>query len=122
VRNKKVIIIGAGVAGLATSARLAARGFEVEVYERADKPGGKLNAFTLNGYRFDAGPSLFTMPQFVEELLKLNPTKNYHFNYSRLNILCNYFYSNGIRFNAPSQKEEFIKKASAIFKEDQAYA
>jgi phytoene desaturase len=118
VRNKKVIIIGAGVAGLATSARLAARGFEVEVYERADKPGGKLNAFTLNGYRFDAGPSLFTMPQFVEELLKLNPTKNYHFNYSRLNILCNYFYSNGIRFNAPSQKEEFIKKASAIFKED----
>ena len=119
MNSNKVIIIGAGVAGLATSARLAAKGFKVEVFEKADKPGGKLNAFTINGYRFDAGPSLFTMPQFVEELLKLNPSKDYQFKYNRLNTLCHYFFANGTRFNAPAHKEDFIKKASEIFNEDQ---
>jgi len=68
---KKAILIGSGVAGLATSIRLALKGYKTHVFEVNSYPGGKLSAFELEGYRFDAGPSLFTMPQFVTELFEL---------------------------------------------------
>jgi heterodisulfide reductase subunit A-like polyferredoxin len=65
----KVIVIGAGIAGLAASLRLASKGYEVHVYEANAYPGGKLSEFKLGNYRFDAGPSLFTLPHLVEDLL-----------------------------------------------------
>ncbi|MCB0684132.1 MAG: NAD(P)-binding protein, partial [Saprospiraceae bacterium] len=57
----KIGIIGAGIAGLAAAVRMAAHGYEVDVFEANPYPGGKLSEFRLGGYRFDAGPSLFTM-------------------------------------------------------------
>ena len=45
MNKKKVVVIGAGVAGLATAARLASIGFEVVVFEKNSEPGGKLTAF-----------------------------------------------------------------------------
>lgn len=69
--NKKAVVIGAGIAGIASAIRLQLKGFEVTVYEKNPYPGGKLSVFQLGDYRFDAGPSLFTMPQFVEELFSL---------------------------------------------------
>ena len=65
---KKAIVIGAGIGGLATSIRLAKKGYHVSVFEKNDYPGGKLSTFNLGKYRFDAGPSLFTMPHFVTDL------------------------------------------------------
>ena len=58
----KVIIVGSGIAGLATAARLVAKGYDVSIFESASLTGGKIHSFQLEGYRFDAGPSLFTMP------------------------------------------------------------
>ena len=66
--RSKATIIGSGVAGLASAIRLAVQGFEVSVYEKNAKPGGKLSSFEKDGFQFDAGPSLFTQPQNVEEL------------------------------------------------------
>ena len=68
---KKSIVIGAGIAGIATSIRLAKKGYTVEVYESNAYPGVKLSAFSSEGFRFDAGPSLFTMPQYVDALFEL---------------------------------------------------
>jgi len=62
----KVAIIGAGIAGMCAAIRMAARGYEVDVYEKSDKVGGKLHSFSVDGYRFDFGPSLFTMPDYLE--------------------------------------------------------
>jgi len=62
---KQAVVIGSGIAGLASSIRLAIKGYDVNVFEANSYPGGKLSAFELEGYRFDAGPSLFTMPHFV---------------------------------------------------------
>jgi phytoene dehydrogenase-like protein len=56
---KKVIVIGSGVSGIAVSIRLALKGYDVQVFEQNSYPGGKLSSFSLKGYRFDAGPSLF---------------------------------------------------------------
>ena len=67
----KIGIIGAGIAGLAAAVRMANRGYDVNVFEANSYPGGKLSEFRANGYRFDAGPSLFTMPQYVEELFEI---------------------------------------------------
>ena len=70
--NNKVAIIGSGIAGIATSIRLKAKGFDVTVYEKNSFPGGKLSSFKLGEFRFDAGPSLFTMPQYVDELFEIS--------------------------------------------------
>ena len=64
----RVGVVGAGVGGLATAVRLAALGHEVTVLEQADRPGGKCGLVELDGYRFDSGPSLLTMPWVVRDL------------------------------------------------------
>jgi phytoene desaturase len=93
---KKAIIIGSGAGGMAASIRLAVQGFSVEVYEKNHCPGGKLSAFEKDGFIFDAGPSLFTQPQNIEELFTLaeEPIEAY-FSYKPVNIACKYFYENG---------------------------
>ena len=65
----KVVIIGAGVGGLATAVRLAAAGHRVTLYERAREVGGKLGRLTVGEFRFDTGPSLVTLPQVFAEVL-----------------------------------------------------
>lgn len=109
--NKRVVIIGSGVAGLATAIRLVVQGFSVSVYEKNSYPGGKLSAFEKDGYYFDAGPSLFTQPQNIEELFALanEPIENY-FSYTKLNIACKYFFENGKIVNAYSDANLFAKE------------
>jgi diapolycopene oxygenase len=127
----KIAIIGSGIAGLAASVRLACAGHTVTVLEANEYPGGKLSAFTQAGYRFDAGPSLFTLPQLVNELFELagkNPQA--HFQYIQLERACNYFYEDGTHFTAYHNRQQFanelkqkldLNDASALFKKlDQA--
>ena len=64
-------VIGSGIAGLATAIRLKSRGFNVDVFEANEYPGGKLAEKNGNGYRFDLGPSVFTMPHLIDELFEL---------------------------------------------------
>ncbi len=73
--GKKVIIVGSGIAGLAAAIRLSLKGYQVIVFESNSYPGGKLSELNMEGYRFDAGPSLFTLPEQVEELFELADKK-----------------------------------------------
>ena len=112
----KAIVIGAGIAGIAAALRLRALGMEVDVFEANDYPGGKLHAFELAGYRFDAGPSLFTMPELVSELFQLfGESSEDYFEYSRKELVCNYFWEDGIRFSVNSNREIFAKEAADKF-------
>ena len=72
---KTAVVIGAGIGGIAAALRLSKKGYQVIVFEANNYPGGKLSAFSLGKYRFDAGPSLFTMPHFVNELFELHGEK-----------------------------------------------
>ena len=94
--QRKAIIIGSGIGGMAVAIRLAVQGFKVEVFEKNTYPGGKLTAFTKDQYHFDAGPSLFTQPQNIEELFELagEPMSDY-FSYQPVDVACKYFYENG---------------------------
>ena len=84
----KALIIGAGIAGIAAAIRLRMKGFDVEVFEQNNYPGGKLSDFKLGDFQFDAGPSLFTQPQLVNELFEMADEQiDKHFQYYRLPIL-----------------------------------
>jgi 1-hydroxycarotenoid 3,4-desaturase len=61
LRDARVVVVGAGVAGLATAVDLAARGVDVTVLERAAEPGGKLRQVPVDGVGIDSGPTVFTM-------------------------------------------------------------
>jgi len=104
----KAIIIGAGIAGIAAAIRLAIKGHQVEVFEASAQAGGKLSEIKLGPFRFDAGPSLFTMPQYVDELFSLagkNPSD--YFQYEKLETICNYFYEDGTRIHAFADPVKF---------------
>jgi phytoene desaturase len=107
----KAIIIGAGIAGIASSIRLALKGYQVEVFEAGSIAGGKLSEMKLNNFRFDMGPSLFTMPHYVDELFALagkNPAD--YFQYEKLDIVCNYFYEDGTRISAFADRNKFANE------------
>lgn len=107
----KVIVIGAGVAGMASAIRLAVQGMEVSVYEKNSYPGGKLSHFTIGDYQFDAGPSLFTQPQNIEELFALagEPIADY-FSYRKMPVSCHYFYEDGTMVKAYADREQFDRE------------
>lgn len=107
---KKAIIIGSGIAGMASAIRLAVQGFTVTIFEKNDYPGGKLSAFETDGFAFDAGPSLFTQPQHIEALFEMagEPIADY-FKYQPVEIACKYFYENGTVLTAPANADDFDK-------------
>ncbi len=81
------------------------------VYESNRYPGGKLSAFSSEGYRFDAGPSLFTMPQYVDALFELcDEDPRAHFTYQKKEIGCEYFWPDGTRLTAFSDQDRFLQE------------
>jgi phytoene desaturase len=108
---KKAIIVGSGIAGMASAIRLRNSGYSVNVFESNSYPGGKLSDFKLNEFRFDAGPQLFTLPDLVDDLFILcgeNPSD--FFNYKKKEIACNYFWEDGVNLKAYSNQDKFINE------------
>jgi phytoene desaturase len=89
----KIVVIGAGVGGMSVAARLAKQGHQVTIYEAADRTGGKCRTEWIDGYAFDTGPSLLTLPAIFKDLFiktgprfekvlsisAVNPSFSYHF-------------------------------------------
>jgi phytoene desaturase len=67
----RVVVVGAGLGGLAAALRLRAAGVEVTVLERADQVGGRASRMERDGFAFDLGPSVLTMPGYFAELFAL---------------------------------------------------
>lgn len=70
VAGGKVAVIGSGFGGLAAAVRLQALGFSVTLFEARDKPGGRAYVYEDRGFIFDAGPTVITAPQCLEELFQ----------------------------------------------------
>lgn len=69
--SKKIIVIGSGFGGLSAATRLAARGYEVELFEKGDKIGGRAYVHEINGFKFDGGPTVITAPWIFDEIWEL---------------------------------------------------
>jgi phytoene desaturase len=63
----KAVVVGAGVGGLAAAARLARQGFDVQLFEKTDGPGGRCNRLRVDGFSWDIGPTIVLMPEVFEE-------------------------------------------------------
>ncbi|MCD9625332.1 phytoene desaturase family protein [Rhabdothermincola salaria] len=66
----RVVVVGAGLAGLSAACHLRGAGHDVLVVERDAGPGGRAHDLRLEGYRFDAGPTVFTMPELVDDCFR----------------------------------------------------
>ena len=64
----RIIVIGSGFGGLSVAARLAARGHQVELFEKRDKLGGRAYVYNIDGYRFDGGPTVITAAWIFDEI------------------------------------------------------
>ena len=115
-----VSIIGSGIGGLSAAIRLRNKGHDVNVFEKNNIPGGKLSTFKLGEFRFDAGPSLFTMPGLVDELFEIcNENPRDYFNYKKKDIHCKYHWDDGTKFIAYSNKLKFINEIIKKFNVDE---
>jgi phytoene desaturase len=126
---KHAIVIGAGIGGLATAIRLARQGIQVSVYEASERAGGKIGERRIKGFRFDAGPSLFTLPELVSELLD----DDLQISVKKLDVITRYFYPDGtdlsaygdaqkmaeeieLKLNVPANKVTgYLRKASTVY-------
>lgn len=131
--HKKVLVVGAGLGGLATTLRLVKKGYSVEILEKNEQAGGRLNQIKKDGFTFDTGPSFFSMSYEFEEFARdcgirlpfeyfeLDPLYSVHFSdnpktfqlYKDVDKLAEQF-----KDIEPDFKQKFIKyqaKAGALF-------
>ena len=115
----KVSIIGAGIGGLTAACLLASKGHQVKVFEKNDKPGGKMNEVESKDYRFDTGPSLLTMPFVLERLFKECGTSlNEHLSLLPLDPICSYFFQDDTSFINYERHEATLEEIKRIAPED----
>ncbi len=111
VTNKRCAIIGAGLGGLAAAIRIAGHGIKVDLYEQNSRPGGKANELHGDGFRFDTGPSLLTMP-FVLESVFADAGEDYrdYLTIEPLSQHCKYFYPDGTEITAFADSDDFARE------------
>ncbi|MGA1117842.1 MAG: FAD-dependent oxidoreductase, partial [Candidatus Nanopelagicaceae bacterium] len=68
-KRDRIVIVGAGLSGLSAALRLAGAGHEVTILERESVPGGRNGLLKKEGYSFDTGPTVLTMPSLIEDAL-----------------------------------------------------
>ena len=112
--GKQIAVIGAGVGGLAVAARLASRGYEVDVYEKLPRCGGRAHLIEDAGFKFDTGPSFVLMPDFFAEVFAYcNERIEDYLDLHILNRSYKIFYPNGqtltVHRDSESTKQELEK-------------
>lgn len=110
-----VVVIGAGLGGLATAIRLSHRGYDVTVIEKNERVGGKMNIMQCNGYTFDTGPSLLTMPFVVRDLFASTSRRiEDYVDLEPIEPICRYNFADGSTIDATNNIEG-MGKAIAEF-------
>ncbi len=112
---KRILTIGAGLGSLSAALRLAKLGFEVTLFEKNPEIGGKLHEKKLGTYRFDAGPSLLTMPFVIDELFALLGFRREDFlDFTPIEPICRYFYPDGARLDASADVEKTQREMAKL--------
>ncbi len=108
---KKVIIVGAGTAGLASGIRLLKDGFDVEIYEKNEKPGGRMFRIEEKGFQFDVGPTIVMMPELYREVFEYSGANpNDYLDMSLLNPFNTIYYPDGTKLEISSELPSLIRQ------------
>lgn len=113
------VVIGSGFGGLAAAVRLGARGYKVTVLERLDAPGGRAYVHRQDGFTFDAGPTIITVPFVLEELWELCG-KNLH-DHAELRSISPFYrirFDDGSHFDYSADPEEMAREISRFNPDD----
>ncbi|MGH9945083.1 MAG: phytoene desaturase family protein, partial [Pyrinomonadaceae bacterium] len=103
MKEKSIIVVGAGLGGLAAAIRLAVQGARVTLLEKNETPGGKVNVHRAAGYTFDTGASLLTMRHLVEDLFAAAGRRcEDYLDIRPLDPICRYRWPDGQTFDASS--------------------
>jgi diapolycopene oxygenase len=98
--KKRVVIIGAGLGGMSAAVMLARSGFDVTVLEKNTNVGGKLNQLQTNGFSFDLGPSIFTLPHIFRPIFEHDGTRlEDYITLERVDPQWRNFYEDGVVLN-----------------------
>ncbi len=102
--SKKVIVIGAGFAGLSAACNLAADGFDVTVLEKNEVPGGRARRYEADGYVFDMGPSWYWMPDVFEQFFaRFDKKVTDYYDLKRLDPSYVVWFGRGDRMDVPAE-------------------
>lgn len=119
MNSKKVVVIGAGIGGLASACIMARQGYEVTVLEKNTSAGGKLDQIEMGSFRFDTGPSLLTMPWVLDKLFEYCGAKtNDYLEILPLEELCRYVYVDGTHFRSWQDLEKTLEEVRRIAPDD----
>jgi len=109
--SKKVIVIGGGLGGMSAAIRLAADGYHVQLIEKGERLGGKLNKRSGNGFTFDTGPSILTMPWVLEQLFA-SADRNLHdyLTIERIEPQWRTFFEDGVTIDVTSDMPRMLEE------------
>ena len=114
-QREQVVIVGGGIGGLAVSIRLAHAGYAVRLLEKNEQVGGKLNLLVAEGYTFDTGPSLFTMPWVVRELwASVGRDADEVLDIRPVDPVCRYHWPDGTSFDHRASLAELVTEINRL--------
>ena len=109
MRIRKAVVVGGGLGGLAVGVRLRAAGWHVTICEAGPTFGGKMNTWSKDGFTFDTGPSLITMPWvFRDTFAAAGERLEDHVELVPLDPICEYRFDDGMRFDYGSQLPDWL--------------
>jgi phytoene desaturase len=121
-QTPRVVVIGAGLGGLSAAIRLAHAGYHVDVFEKQSGPGGKAFSEQIGAYRFDTGPSLFTLqPVFAQLFEETGRSMDDYATVTPLERICRYFWRDGARMESLADPDRFADQFQRAFGEDPAH-
>lgn len=116
LKEKKAVVIGSGLGGIASALRLRAKGYDVKVIERQAENGGKATTFTSNGFIYDAGPTVITARFLIDEIFSLyGKNTNDYVTLLEVDPWYQYDFPSGNRFRYGPSLKDTIDEISRLY-------
>ncbi|MFI3132315.1 phytoene desaturase family protein [Mammaliicoccus sciuri] len=111
----RIAVIGGGVSGLASAARLAARGHQVDIYEKNKQIGGRMNQIKQDGFTFDMGPTIVMMPEIYQDVFKYaNKDINDYLEIKQLSHIYDVYFSDDDQVRVPTDLSQLRDMLESI--------